>query len=90
MRVTATTNTNNVGQSLREAREHVDLTRAQLAELASCSIASLGNIEQGAVPKRSQVLEDALAAIARVNDERRAYEPGAVQESPGQGRRDAA
>lgn len=51
------------GQTLREAREHAGLTRAQLAALAGCSFSQLSNIEQGAVPKTSRVLVDALAAI---------------------------
>jgi transcriptional regulator with XRE-family HTH domain len=49
--------------SLRAARKAVGLTRAQLAGLTGCSVASLGWIEAGAVPKRSAVLERALAVI---------------------------
>jgi hypothetical protein len=41
----------------------------QLAGLADCSMAALGNIEQGAVPKRSSVLDRAFAALAAVKAE---------------------
>jgi transcriptional regulator with XRE-family HTH domain len=51
------------GRDLREARERLGLSRAQLAGLAGCGLASLGAIEQGAVPERSEVLERAWAAL---------------------------
>lgn len=56
------------GHDLRTAREGAGLTRAELAALADCSLASLGNIEAGAVPKRSAVLDAAWAALARISD----------------------
>lgn len=74
-----TTTTSGAGRDLREARERAGLTRVELAALAGCSLAQLASIEQGAVPKRSQVLRAALAALAH-NDGRRALEPGAVQD----------
>jgi transcriptional regulator with XRE-family HTH domain len=66
---------------LREAREATGLTRARLASLAGCSIASLANIEQGAVPKRSAVLERAWAVIESINDNDAPPQDAAVQES---------
>jgi transcriptional regulator with XRE-family HTH domain len=61
--MTTTTSTAGAGLNLRRDREQAGLTRAQLAHLAGCSLASLANIEQGAVPKRSEVLERALRVI---------------------------
>ena len=57
------------GQTLRAAREHIGLTRAQLAGLAGCSVSSLGFIEQGAVPERSAVLDRAWAVIRELEAE---------------------
>lgn len=53
------------GVNLKHARQRAGLTRAQLAHLAGCSLASLANIEQGAIPKRSAVLKRALAVLAQ-------------------------
>ena len=64
----ATTNA-DPGRDLRAARERLGITRAQLAGLAGCSLASLCAIEQGACPRRSRVLGQAWAALARVNAE---------------------
>ena len=58
-----TSNTTSVGRELRAAREAAGLTRAQLAGMAECSLSSLDAIEQGAVPKRSAVLERAFAVL---------------------------
>ncbi len=60
----AATTTTGVGHDLRAARTAAGLTRADVARLAGCSLAALGNIEQGYVPKRSRVLETALEVIA--------------------------
>ncbi len=60
--------TTRSGHDLREARRRVGITRARLADLADCSIASLDRIEQGAVPKRSRVLERAWMAIERAEN----------------------
>lgn len=68
--VSTTANNSNRGRRLRRERESAGITRAQLAELADCSIASLGYIEQGAVPRRSAVLDAAFAALENLNDER--------------------
>jgi len=81
--MTTTTDLDDHGRRLRKEREAAGLTRAQLALLTGCSLTSLGNIEQGATPRRSRVLEEAFAAVARFNDERRAHEPGAVQDRAG-------
>ena len=59
----ATTTTTSQGGRLREDREAAGLTRAQLAGLAGCSLASLANIEQGAVPKHSRVLDAARSVL---------------------------
>jgi len=59
------TTTTDQAVRLRKARVAAGLSRVQLAALTGCSLASLANIEQGAVPKQSQVLEDAFAAIER-------------------------
>lgn len=63
--MTTTTITPVGGRDLRAAREDAGLTRVQLAALAEVSLASLANIEQGAVPKHSRVLTAAFAAIER-------------------------
>jgi DNA-binding XRE family transcriptional regulator len=52
-----------VAADLREARGRVGLTRAALAGLVGCSPTSLANIEAGAVPQHSAVLERALRII---------------------------
>jgi transcriptional regulator with XRE-family HTH domain len=62
-------NGNDTGSALRAARNAVGLTRAQLAGLTGCSISSLGLIEQGAVPKRSAVLERAWTVIDQAKNE---------------------
>lgn len=55
----------NRGIALREARERAGLTRIELATLVGCSLSQLANIEAGAVPKQSKVLEAAFRAIER-------------------------
>jgi transcriptional regulator with XRE-family HTH domain len=49
---------------LRAARQRVGMSRARLAGLVGCSPTSLANFEAGAIPKRSAVLERALAVLA--------------------------
>ncbi|MGI8623714.1 MAG: helix-turn-helix domain-containing protein [Solirubrobacteraceae bacterium] len=62
---TATTSTDSPGGfDVRSARQAVGLTRAQLAVRADCSLASLGNIEAGVIPRRSAVLERVAAVLA--------------------------
>lgn len=80
-----TTTTDPVGRRLREAREAAGLTRVQLATLVGCSLGQLANIEQGAVPKRSRVLDAAMAIVASRprNDERPPDQASAVEESRG-------
>lgn len=78
----ATTTTSDRGVNLRAAREQAGLTRVQLANLIGCSLAQLANIEQGAVPKRSEVLQAALEALGEhVEDDDPAVTPGRVEES---------
>ena len=83
--VATNTDTSVIGANLREARERAGLTRAQLAALAGCSLASLGNIEQGAVSRESRVLAAALEAIDRYveRNAKRATQPPAVVVDPG-------
>lgn len=52
------------GEDLRASRERAGLTRARLAGLAGCSISTLAAIEQGAVPKRSGVLDRVAEVLA--------------------------
>ncbi|MEA2152868.1 MAG: hypothetical protein QOI18_1101 [Solirubrobacteraceae bacterium] len=59
----------SAGSDLGIARTRLGISRVQLAGLADCSMAALGNIEQGAVPKRSSVLDRAFAALAAVKAE---------------------
>lgn len=64
-------NTSSVEKAseLRARRERAGLTRTRLAGLVGCSPTSLANIEDGAVPKRSAVLERALALLAERDQE---------------------
>ena len=73
-----TTDTNSPGRSLREARLQVGLSRAKLAGLADCSIASLANIEQGAAPRRSAVLERAWAVLEAIGELEGSRAPGDI------------
>lgn len=66
----ATTTTTGEGQDLRRAREAAGITRAELAALADCSLSQLANIEQGATPRHSKVLERAWTAIAQSGEDR--------------------
>ena len=78
-----TTSVATAGDALRAARREAGLTRIQLAALADVSFSQLSNIEQGAVPKRSGVLERAFAAIAALNENdpagNRAVQKGGVR-----------
>lgn len=91
--IVGTTTTDRPGRDLREARTRAGLTRAQLAELTGCSLAQLANIEQGAVPKRSRVLEAARAIFASLDpttSEAPAVTPGLRENSGRQARPRAA
>jgi transcriptional regulator with XRE-family HTH domain len=66
-----TTITIQRGSELRAARERAGLTRAELAQLAGCSLAHLANVEQGAVPRRSPTLDRVWAIL----DEENATQP---------------
>jgi transcriptional regulator with XRE-family HTH domain len=52
------------GDDLRASRLRLGITRAQLAGLADCSYATLSQIEQGAIPRKSAVLQRAQQALA--------------------------
>jgi DNA-binding XRE family transcriptional regulator len=53
--------------ALREARERAGVTRAQLAQLAGCSLTFLANVEQGAVPRRSPTLDRVREALEKAS-----------------------
>lgn len=80
MSATTTTEPGQTASELRAARERIGLTRAQVARLADCSLAQLGNLEAGAIPHRSAVLERVYAVLAD-RDERPAGRPGVVTTS---------
>jgi len=61
---TTTSGAGHLGEDLRAARQEAGLTRADLARLVGCSLASLGNLEAGAIPRRSAVLERVLAVLS--------------------------
>ncbi len=50
---------------LRQRREDLKISRVELAVLADCSVSQLANIEQGAVPRFSDVLARAQVALAK-------------------------
>lgn len=56
----------HAGQELREARERLGISRTSLAGRAGVGLGSLCNIECGAVPKRSRVLEKAWAVLREI------------------------
>jgi len=80
-----------VKSDFRVRRERAGLTRARLAGLVGCSTTSLANIEDGAIPKRSAVLERALSVIAAHEDEAPGHHPerDVTTQSARQGRHDA-
>lgn len=49
--------------TVRERREALGLTRAQLAQLADVSYAQLGNIEKGCIPRRGYTVPRILEAL---------------------------
>jgi predicted transcriptional regulator len=53
----------DVSAKVRTRRHTLGVTQARLARLADCSVSSLALIEQGAVPRRSLVLERLNAAL---------------------------
>ena len=83
-----TTTISRAGRDLRTERTRAGLTRVQLASLVGCSLGQLANIEQGAIPKRSRVLEAAFVALGDLNDDGPGSTPGRVERSAGLGRHD--
>lgn len=63
-----TTTTNVTGAELRARRKAAGLTQAQLARAADCSLSIIGHFEAGAIPKRSLVLSNVLAALTARED----------------------
>lgn len=55
-----------VASELRELRARAGMTRAQVAALAGCSLSALGNLEAGAIPRRSAVLERVRALLEQL------------------------
>lgn len=53
-------------QELRALRLKAKLSQQRLAELADCSLASVGLFESGYMPERSSVLERLLAVLTEV------------------------
>jgi predicted transcriptional regulator len=49
---------------LRAARERAGLTRAQAAHRGECSLSTIANAEDGAMPRRSAALARVWAALA--------------------------
>ena len=71
-----------LGYELRRARVALGVTRCELAAMVGCSTSSLDKIEQGATPKRSRVLTDAIAALERLSAEAATAAPEHVQPRP--------
>lgn len=65
--MTITTITRHSGSELRAARERAGLTRAELAQLADCSLAHIANCEHGAVPRHSPTLDRVWALLDEKN-----------------------
>lgn len=57
------------GSQLRAARERLGVTRVELAARSGRSLAAIAAIEGGAVPKRSRVLDEAFAALRKIEAE---------------------
>lgn len=75
--MTMTTTTTDNGSALRKVvvvasdelrlrRTRLGLSRAELAAAAECSLSTVSNIEQGAVPRRGYALERMRAALNRL------------------------
>lgn len=63
-----TNNTTTTGAELRARRKAAGLTQAELARAADCSLSIIGHFEAGAIPKRSAVLLNVLAALSARED----------------------
>jgi transcriptional regulator with XRE-family HTH domain len=63
-------------------RKRAGLTQAQVARAANCSLAFIGQLEAGVLPRRSEVLPRVIAVL---NDASPAGEPGSVTTSAGVG-----
>jgi predicted transcriptional regulator len=61
---------NHQSRNLQETRRRLGLTQAQLAARADCSIASIGWMEQGAIPKHSAVLDRVWTVLKQLDAER--------------------
>ena len=59
-----TTITTMSAEEIRAARERTGLSRAAVAGRTGVSMSTIANIEQGAVPRRSEALERLLAFLA--------------------------
>lgn len=61
---TTTAAISGVAREIRDARAAAGMTRAQLAARAGCSLSMLGALEDGAVPRQSDVLGRVRAVLA--------------------------
>jgi predicted transcriptional regulator len=71
----------DVAAEVRTRRQAAGLTQAQLARLADCSLAFVGNLEAGYMPRRSPTLARILAVLDDMNDNDPATTRGRVEES---------
>lgn len=62
--VTSINNAGQIAAALRASRRESGLTRAQLSGMAGCSMSHLANLEAGAVPQSSAVLDRVRAVLA--------------------------
>ena len=71
----------DVAAEVRTRRHTAGITQAELAGLADCSLAFIGNVEAGYTPRRSPTLARILKVLDRVNDSDPASTRGRVKES---------
>jgi transcriptional regulator with XRE-family HTH domain len=72
---------------LRACREAAGLTQRELALAAECSLTTVANVENGAVPTRSAVLDRIRAVLDPEDDADRGRHPGPLKEAAGAGDR---
>lgn len=83
------TATDDRGARLRAERERLNVPRAKLAAKARCSLAQLGAIEAGAVPRKSAVLARAQDALRELAEAQNGNAPAGTEASQEVGGRDA-
>jgi hypothetical protein len=82
--------TRRIADDLRSERARLGITPASLAAAAGCSLSQLANIEAGAVPRQSAVLDRVRAALASVENESspEAATPGSTKTTDAGGQRE--